>query len=178
MTQRIRDWAVVHEMGLRLVQQKNPKGLLYLQTSEVLQKSLQEFEAASIGALAAYRPILRIATTLSSVKLQAFLNIERNFWMILDNKRLTIFRKACASYLKPARAVLDSEQSFEKQHEKLLLVADRYLPDNPLVGKIDSIVHLAAEEAFEAIDRSIFGTELLPCVWAAATLRVSNIQET
>jgi len=168
MTQRIRDWSTVHEMGLRLLKTQNQKGFLYLQTAEGIKNAMKAFSLSP--EIIQQRPLLQKMDDFDISTLQAMIEVERKFWMSLDRHRINHYRNCSKPYILSAREILKEVTDLHRQHKLLLEIALEKLPFNPLEGKFEEVVGLALDEALKLVDRSQFSSELLPQNWARFTL--------
>jgi hypothetical protein len=178
MTKREKDWPTVHALGIRLVAQKNPTGLLFLQKADSLLQAKTQFSPEEWAVQAQNRPLLNAVETATDTQhLDAYLQVEQTFWRKVDQLRLDLYRKSCKDYAKLATKALATCSKFDEQDAELIKIAEVTLPENPLHNMATHIVENATDQALTLIDPSKFHSPWLPTDWAAATIRVCYAPE-
>lgn len=125
-----KDWGQVATLGHFLLDGGDPRGLLLLQDPDELLERLPQFSVSK--EMLALRPNLVLALEGSS-DLGAALETEQRFWRMLDARRWTLFENAAGEYMKAVRHVrTELEVELLEQHKKLLTLAQRHLPPDPL----------------------------------------------
>lgn len=127
-TQRDKDWPFVHLLGHMLCKEGNPKGLLHLQNVKTL---MEETPKLLTPEILKSRPLLGLVSKSDTERLDVAVTAEQVFWKTADRIRLETFLKAWEPYGKMLKGI-SLAGSLLEQTEKLVEVANKYLPEDPL----------------------------------------------
>ncbi|TES91796.1 MAG: hypothetical protein E3J94_03365 [Desulfobacteraceae bacterium] len=129
-TRRLKDWGFVTSLGLKMLKNGDPHGLLHIFDADLLAEFVRSYNIS--GDLFSKRPVLALAKEKHPLLFRA-VQTEIDFWSRLDRKRLQIYKNAWAGYFREVRKIpgLESE-SLRKQHAVQMDVAKEFLPLFPL----------------------------------------------
>lgn len=129
-TQRPRDWPVASALGLRLLEEGDPRGWLHIFDLDVLQAVASRSPCPL--EMAARRPVLQLLLD-GDPRLKQALRVEQEFWLELDRQRLALYQRAVRPYASAVRrAGLRSVAALAEHHAVRVECALRHLSTHPL----------------------------------------------
>ena len=131
MTRRLKDWDSVNYLGLQMLAEGNPRGLLYIFNGEHFHRSSMN----PTSELIAERPLLALleSTRNDIDTLTGAADAERTAWMTLDKVRLLTYSQALRPFLKNLPPH-NCNTSFQEQHQMRVDIAKQHLDPRPIAS--------------------------------------------
>jgi hypothetical protein len=144
-TNRMKDWPFVTALGLKMLEEGDPRGWLHIFDAEVLLNAARERTCPP--EIVRLRPVLQLMLQ-KDRRLPQAVFAEKNFWAELDRCRIHIYERALRPYVAAVRkASARKTLNLRAQHELRCQSAERYLPDRPIAKHgIQSLISEARQQ--------------------------------
>lgn len=132
-TRREKDWAFVNLLGAQMLEHGDIAGVLHISDPSLLRESVRSSELPPEFILE--RPTLTLAVS-DSPELTRYVKAEKEFWIRLDDLRLSAYEEAW----KPYGAILQQNPDlltldFPVQNRQMIAIAEKTLDPAPLTTK-------------------------------------------
>jgi hypothetical protein len=130
-TGRDKDWPFLTALGVKLVENGDPRGWLHIFDEDRLATLLIDHPAIPAAILQS-RPVLQMLCE-RKPGLAAILRLERAFWQGLSKRRVLVYEHLLRPYLVAVRkASAGKSLSLQEDHELRVACAEAHLPPRPL----------------------------------------------
>jgi len=147
-TQRARDWDVVRNIAVRIINEGDDLGFLHLFDHEALIELVKAGRRVPDKVLR-LRPSLALIEDSSLEFVEGALMVEKLFWQKWDRSRISNYVTQAKDYYKVVSSMKKNLDKLEflQQHEILVQQAKHHLPINPYDSHtVDSIVRTILKE--------------------------------
>jgi hypothetical protein len=129
-TNREKDWPCITGIGVKMLMEGDPRGVLHLHERSVLAAAVRH--AAPAAWMLDARPALRLAVT-GDDRLEAALHAEIVFWHRLDACRIVLYERALRPYVSAVRrATARRAMPLAESHAIRMECAARWLHPAPV----------------------------------------------
>ena len=129
-TNREKDWPFASALGGQMLEAGEARGWLHLHDLEILRRFARTSNVPA--ALAAARPLLRLAPFADTLRMKRLLAAERAFWSEMDELRIRIYQRHLRPYTSAVRREGGGRAALRESHEIRLRCAAEHLPQRPL----------------------------------------------